>query len=274
MRWKLALVAVVLAVILCVPASAAITYLDPADPWGAEANLKDVYFQLYGVSYASSAALATAQRVSWERFDPAAFGTFESITLEAVWRNAAMEQNFGVYTGSGGSMSYWSPFFSVAGIGWSNPVPSNLRDPYYAGESFSHTFMPTESIGFYDAPRYYEYEQGLDGKWYWKLDGGGNPILNDSPWLMHSEAALNVALAAAPPMDQEVHMLILATPDPDVFLIAIEDLPYEHPDGHHDYNDFLVELRINREVIPEPASVVLLGLGITGMVIRRFRKTA
>jgi len=76
----------------------------------------------------------------------------------------------------------------------------------------------------------------------------------------HSEDALNSDL-----MD---HLLVFSTPTPNVYMLAWED----KPDGKwdQDYQDLVVEVRLG--IIPEPATVLLMGIGIAGVVVRRFRR--
>jgi len=44
--------------------------------------------------------------------------------------------------------------------------------------------------------------------------------------------------------------------------------------GDRDYQDILVQITLNRTVVPEPSSMALLGLGLAAVAYRRFRKTS
>jgi PEP-CTERM motif-containing protein len=93
-----------------------------------------------------------------------------------------------------------------------------------------------------------------------------DPAGDGAVW--HSETARNWL--------GEDHMVAYLTPN-DSVLLCWEDLPLVGGGGEirtsdSDYNDLLVELKFG--VVPEPTSMLLLGLGIAGMVVRRFRTFA
>jgi len=74
--------------------------------------------------------------------------------------------------------------------------------------------------------------------------------------------------------DAWVHMLLLAAPDEYVaengisYLLAWEDLCADDPNDDWDYNDLVVLVG----VVPEPSSIMLVGLGIASLAVGRLRK--
>lgn len=224
------------------------TSMNPS-PADLEASLFEIYNDRYGTSFTTNADLTGLQIDDSQLFSPdLAPGGF---TAQPIANWAFLTQNFGYYTVDEGT----GDVTFVELFGDLNNIQTN---PGAVVE-----FNPGDDFGFYNAAHLPEsffapgefpgYEAGEFGTgsightWY-------------SEMVRHNENYGVVPI--------EDHMLFYSTPDPNVFLLAWEDLPFEHPESGFDFNDLVVEIRLN-PIIPEPTSMALFGIGIAGFAAHR-----
>ena len=222
----------------------------PGESYQNEPWLYEIYNSLYGTSFASTndpAFLALQQ----DNFETLAIDSdVESITFTAVWRQSWLEDNIFFYTlDQNGDPEQFTHVVGPVDNTGPNSGQGQLTLP-----STTVNVQGLTEIGFEDRAK----DPSSPFTYYWF----SQPDQNDGQYSV---------------VAGEVHTLLLATNIPDTYLLCFEDLPYTYfasatDIGDTDYNDFLVQITLNRTVVPEPSSMALLGLGLAGLAVRKLRK--
>ncbi len=224
------------------------TSLNPP-PADLEASLFEIYNDRYGTTFTTNADMNSLQIDDSQLFSPdLAPGGF---TAQPIANWAFLTQNFGYYTvdDSTGDVTYNELFGDL----------NNIQTNPGAVVGFN----PGQEFGFYNAAHLPE-SYYAPGTFPGYEAGEFGPGAIGHTW--YSEIARNDANYGVVPTED--HMLFFATADPNVFLLAWEDLPFEHPESGFDFNDLVIEIRLN-PIIPEPTSMALFGIGIAGFAAQR-----
>ncbi|HOE67643.1 MAG TPA: DUF4114 domain-containing protein [Candidatus Hydrogenedentes bacterium] len=210
----------------------------PSEPWydpithPAQSNAELNLYQIVNLLYGTSYTSNAA--MEFAAISSSIFSGQQTLVAEAKYAGHN-PQEMGWYQPVGaGPVTTYTPLLSVSGKGVAG-FPGNTL----AG-TLSSTFNPAGPFGFY-----LESPQNSGNNFYsesWRNAGADHLVIYDLGTLV-------------------------GAPHANRYLLGWEDVPYSQADK--DYNDLVVELT---SVVPEPASMLLLGLGIAGMVVRkRFR---
>ncbi len=210
---------------------------------------------LFASDFASNAAMSGLQFANDQIFE-----LLSEVSLSASFRAryAGQDQEFGFYAPADGTeptAGERTTLLTIEGFQNEALTDGRLAEAIIGGASLSaSSSVGPGAMGFFD----------------------NSPIGGEQIW--YSEDVLN-----ADGLDHMITLLLDQTFDQQTqlytttFLLAFEDLPsYQGGSlpGDGDYNDLVVEVTFIGESpfeppVPEPASVVLLGMGIAGFALRK-----
>jgi hypothetical protein len=253
MKLRRALIALALVAFVSHTAFAATIVPGTPNPVG-EKELYEIFNELYGTAYTGNndAAFLALQVMDFQTFvlDP----DVESITFEAVYRQSWLEDDIYLYSDVD-NIGTPAPLTHIVGpIDNSGP---NSGQGALALPAVNINVSGLGEIGFLDRAKVPN--SAFAYNWYSQKEQNNGQFSTGV---------------------DEVHVLLWAVPGMvDTYVLTWEDLPYTYfaggeDMGDQDYNDILVQFTLNRTVIPEPSSMALLGLGLAGLAVRKFRKRA
>ena len=192
------------------------------------------------------------------------FDIYNAIYGTTLANNQELHDNYHVYPadvwvvlgGAGGPVSVRARYASLQStFGYYNP-PGALAPAYTAmGTVTSQGFNPTVAWAAGFDPPDNQIPDTANPFGLFMLAGG-------QYW--HSEEALNPSAFNA----LRVYRAPAGHPVPNEYMFAWED---RGASGDRDFNDLVLTIS-NVQVIPEPTSMLLLGLGLAGAAVRRLRK--
>lgn len=257
MKLRRALIALALVAFMSQSAFAALIVPGDSIPPG-EKHVYEIFNELYGTSYTSNMdpTFLANQVVDFQTLtlDP----SICSITFQAVYRQSYLEDNIYLYDDVNAVGDPTSLTHIVGPI--DNTGPNS-------GQGNLTGFQPAvtidvsgmNEIGFLDHA-VYPPDSSVYFDWYSQYD---SPDRNAGQYSTGSN---------------EDHVLLWQVPgQSNTYLLTWEDLPFTYFSdgvdiGDQDYNDIVVQLTLNPCVVPEPSSMALLGLGLAGLAVRKFRR--
>jgi hypothetical protein len=250
MKLRRALIA--LALVSLVSHSAFAVLVVPGDPNPVgEKKLYELFNELYGTTYTSNMDpdFLALQVVDFQTF--VLDDDVCSITFDAIYRQSYLEDDIYLYTDVGTN----PPVALTHIVGPIDNSGPNSGQGALSEPAVVVDVTGISEIGFVDFAK--DPTSPFTYNWY------SQPSFNNGQFSTG---------------DNEVHVLLWAVPGmADTYVLTWEDLPYTYFSGlddigDQDYNDILVQFTLNRCVIPEPSSMALLGLGLAGLAVRKYRK--